>query len=70
MTSSPRGLALVISNVTFDPSVTAELDTRKGGEVDNEVLRKVFTELDYLVSLHVDLTAEVTHVFVGLVMNR
>ncbi|XP_008320960.1 caspase-2 isoform X1 [Cynoglossus semilaevis] len=58
MTSSPRGLALVISNVTFDPSVTTELDTRKGGEVDNEVLRKVFTELDYLVSLHVDLTAE------------
>ncbi|KAG7475082.1 caspase-2 isoform X3 [Solea senegalensis] len=58
MNSSPRGFALVISNVTFDPSATSELDTRKGGEVDDEVLRKVFTELDYLVSVHRDLTAQ------------
>ncbi|KAJ4930664.1 hypothetical protein JOQ06_024972, partial [Pogonophryne albipinna] len=38
--SSPRGLALVISNVTFDPCAAPDLDTRKGGEVDDDVLRK------------------------------
>ncbi|XP_034466997.1 caspase-2 isoform X4 [Hippoglossus hippoglossus] len=58
MSSSPRGFALVISNVTFDPCAAAELDTRKGGEVDDEVLRKVFTELDYMVTVHRDLTAQ------------
>ncbi|XP_035498117.2 caspase-2 isoform X1 [Scophthalmus maximus] len=58
MNSSPRGFALVISNVTFDPCAAPDLDTRKGGEVDDEVLRKVFTELDYLVAVHRDLTAQ------------
>ncbi|XP_028280258.1 caspase-2 isoform X2 [Parambassis ranga] len=58
MNSSPRGLALVISNVTFDSCATTELDPRKGGEVDDEVLRKVFTELDYLVTVYRDLTAQ------------
>uniref|UniRef100_A0A3B5AF86 Caspase 2 n=1 Tax=Stegastes partitus TaxID=144197 RepID=A0A3B5AF86_9TELE len=58
MTSSPRGFALVISNVTFDSHAAPELDPRKGGEVDDEVLRKVFTELDYLVAVHRDLTAQ------------
>ncbi|XP_059194583.1 caspase-2 isoform X4 [Centropristis striata] len=58
MTSSPRGLALVISNVTFDPCAATDLDPRKGGEVDDEVLRKVFTELDYSVTVNRDLTAQ------------
>ncbi|XP_056301098.1 caspase-2 isoform X2 [Pseudoliparis swirei] len=58
MNSSPRGFALVISNVTFDLCAAPDLDTRKGGEVDDEVLRKVFTELDYLVTVHRDLTAQ------------
>lgn len=58
MNSSPRGFALVISNVTFDPCAAPDLDTRKGGEVDDEVLRKVFTELDYLVTVHRDLSAQ------------
>lgn len=61
MNSSPRGFALVISNVTFDPCAAPDLDPRKGGEVDDEVLRKVFTELDYVVKVHRDLTAQVTH---------
>lgn len=61
MNSSPRGFALVISNVTFDPCAAPDLDPRKGGEVDDEVLRKVFTELDYLVTVHRDLTAQVIH---------
>lgn len=59
MSSSPRGFALVISNVTFDPCAAPDLDSRKGGEVDDEVLRKVLTELDYLVTVHRDLTAQV-----------
>uniref|UniRef100_A0A665W8N4 Caspase-2 n=1 Tax=Echeneis naucrates TaxID=173247 RepID=A0A665W8N4_ECHNA len=58
MDSSPRGFALVLSNVTFDTCTAPELDPRKGGEVDDEVLRKVFTELDYMVTVHRDLTAE------------
>ncbi|KAM6910283.1 caspase-2 [Xenentodon cancila] len=58
MTSSPRGFALVISNVNFDSCAAPDLDPRKGGEVDDEVLRKVFTELDYLVSVNRDLTAQ------------
>ncbi|TNN81137.1 Caspase-2 [Liparis tanakae] len=58
MNSSPRGFALVISNVTFDLCAAPDLDPRKGGEVDDEVLRKVFTELDYLVTVHRDLTAQ------------
>ncbi|XP_033936097.1 caspase-2 isoform X2 [Pseudochaenichthys georgianus] len=58
VSSSPRGLALVISNVTFDPCAAPDLDTRKGGEVDDDVLRKVFTELDYKVTVHRDLTAQ------------
>ena len=61
MVSSPRGLALVISNVSFDPCAAPDLDSRKGGEVDEEVLRKVFTELDYIVTVRRDLTAQVTH---------
>lgn len=60
MNSSPRGLALVISNVTFDTRAAPELDPRKGGEVDDEVLRKVFTELDFKVYVRRDLTAQVT----------
>ncbi|XP_061145984.1 caspase-2 isoform X1 [Syngnathus typhle] len=55
MTSSPRGLALVISNMTFDPP---DLEPRKGGEVDYDVLSKLFTDLDYAVTLRRDLTAE------------
>ncbi|XP_072250154.1 caspase-2 isoform X3 [Leuresthes tenuis] len=58
MNSSPRGFALVISNVSFDSRAAPDLDPRKGGEVDDEVLRKVFTELDYLVSVHRNLTAQ------------
>uniref|UniRef100_A0A8C7D4Y0 Caspase 2, apoptosis-related cysteine peptidase n=1 Tax=Oncorhynchus kisutch TaxID=8019 RepID=A0A8C7D4Y0_ONCKI len=58
MVSSPRGLALVISNVSFDPCAAPDLDSRKGGEVDEEVLRKVFTELDYIVTVRRDLTAQ------------
>lgn len=58
MSSSPRGFALVISNVTFDPCTAPDLDPRKGGEVDDEVLRKVFTELDYMVTVRQNLTAQ------------
>ncbi|XP_056142754.1 caspase-2 isoform X2 [Lampris incognitus] len=58
MGSFPRGLALVISNVNFDPCTTPDLGLRTGGEVDEEVLRKVFTEMDYSVTVHRDLTVQ------------
>lgn len=60
MNSSPRGFALVISNVNFDPHALPKLDRRNGGEVDEEVLRKVFTELDYLTTVRRDLPAQVS----------
>lgn len=50
----------MISNVTFHSCAAPELDPRKGGEVDDEVLRKVFTELDYSVTVQRNLTAQVT----------
>lgn len=58
MSSSPRGLALVVSNVRFEPKLS-ELDTRRGGEVDEEVLRRLFAELGFTVSLQKDLTVQV-----------
>ncbi|MCJ8728604.1 hypothetical protein PDJAM_G00006480 [Pangasius djambal] len=57
MSSSPRGLALVLSNVRFEPELS-ELDTRRGGEVDEEMLRRLFTEMDFTVSLQKDLTVQ------------
>lgn len=58
MSSSPRGLALVLSNVHFEAELS-DLDTRRGGEVDEEVLRRLFTELDFTVCLKKDLTLQV-----------
>ncbi|XP_060777985.1 caspase-2 isoform X2 [Neoarius graeffei] len=57
MRSSPRGRALVLSNVHFKCELS-ELDTRRGGEVDEEVLRRLFTELDFTVSLQKNLTVQ------------
>ncbi|MBN3308485.1 CASP2 protein, partial [Amia calva] len=57
MCSRPRGPALVISNVTFDPKIP-DLDRRAGGEVDEETLSLLFTELDFTVQVQRNLTAE------------
>ncbi|XP_018590674.2 caspase-2 isoform X2 [Scleropages formosus] len=57
MISSPRGLALVISNVTFDPTLP-ELVDRVGGDVDEDELRRVFAELDFRVTVARNLTAQ------------
>uniref|UniRef100_W5MP74 Caspase-2 n=1 Tax=Lepisosteus oculatus TaxID=7918 RepID=W5MP74_LEPOC len=57
MTSRPRGLALVISNVDFQP-VTPDLEPRAGGEVDEETLSRLFTELGFRVTLHRNQTAQ------------
>ncbi|XP_023648551.2 caspase-2 isoform X1 [Paramormyrops kingsleyae] len=57
MVSSPRGLALIISNVTFDREIP-ELVSRVGGEVDVEVLSRVFADLDFSVVVFRNLTAQ------------
>ncbi|MBN3325089.1 CLCN1 protein, partial [Atractosteus spatula] len=57
MSSRPRGLALVISNVDFQP-VTPDLEPRAGGEVDEETLSRLFTELDFRVTVHRNQTAQ------------
>ncbi|XP_077455475.1 caspase-2 isoform X2 [Stigmatopora argus] len=58
MTSSPRGFALVISNVKFNPHDASDLDTRNGGEVDEGVLGKLFTDLDFVVTFCRNKTTE------------
>lgn len=70
MNSSPRGLALVLSNVAFDPRAAPELDPRKGGEVDEEVLRKVLTELDYMVTVQRNLTAQEMRAYIESFSRR
>lgn len=69
MNSCPRGFALVISNVNFDPHALPKLDRRNGGEVDEDVLRKVFTELDYLTTVRRDLPAQVSRKVVKTTVN-
>lgn len=56
MQSSPRGLVLVLSNVDFEAS---EFEMRRGGEVDEDVLKRLFVELNFIVVLRKNLTAQV-----------
>lgn len=49
MQSSPRGLAMVISNVNFQGN--RDLEDRSGGNVDYEALRRLFVNLDYKVTI-------------------
>ncbi|XP_077577802.1 caspase-2 isoform X2 [Stigmatopora nigra] len=58
MTSSPRCSALIISNVNFNPHSASDLGTRNGGEVDEKVLRKLFIDLDFVVTVRRDMTTE------------
>ncbi|XP_031432332.1 caspase-2 isoform X2 [Clupea harengus] len=55
MQSSPRGLVLVLSNVDFEAS---EFEMRRGGEVDEDVLKRLFVELNFIVVLRKNLTAQ------------
>ncbi|XP_041123742.1 caspase-2 [Polyodon spathula] len=57
MLSSPRGLALVVSNIQFDPA-THDLDFRSGGEVDEITLTNLFSALDFHVKVLTNKTAE------------
>ncbi|XP_072280859.1 caspase-2 [Pyxicephalus adspersus] len=55
MSSLPRGLALIISNIQFsDP----ELGYRQGGEVDEASLKHLFSSFNYQVVFKSDLTAQ------------
>nr|DBA14796.1 TPA: hypothetical protein GDO54_004082 [Pyxicephalus adspersus] len=58
MSSLPRGLALIISNIQFsDP----ELGYRQGGEVDEASLKHLFSSFNYQVVFKSDLTAQHSH---------
>jgi len=52
LTSSPRGLALIINNVEFDNDMYSY---RKGGEVDSDNLEQLFTQLGFKVESHLNL---------------
>lgn len=55
MSTIPRGLALIISNIQFsDP----ELGHRYGGEVDEASLKNLFANFNYKVIFRSDLTAQ------------
>lgn len=49
---------MVISNVAFEGSKNPELGFRKGGEVDDEVLRQLLVALDFNVTVCKNLTAQ------------
>ncbi|XP_053548755.1 caspase-2 [Bombina bombina] len=55
MCSRPRGLALIISNVSFS---SPDLDFRSGGNVDSDSLNQLFSQLGYQVVVHNNLTAQ------------
>uniref|UniRef100_A0A8D0L4V7 Caspase-2 n=1 Tax=Sphenodon punctatus TaxID=8508 RepID=A0A8D0L4V7_SPHPU len=56
LTSRPRGLALVLSNVHFNGE--KDLDFRSGGDVDHAALEMLFEHLEYKVTILSDLTAQ------------
>jgi len=53
MSSSPRGLALIINNIEFTPPELFSF--RKGAEVDSENLAELFTQLGFKVETHLNL---------------
>ncbi|XP_040292447.1 caspase-2 [Bufo bufo] len=55
MTTRPRGVCLILSNVSF---TAPELGYRHGGEVDLSVLRLLFHQLNFKVRERSNLTAE------------
>ena len=57
MTSRPRGLALVLSNVHFTGE--KDLEFRSGGDVDHNTLVALFKLLGYQVHVLLDQTAQV-----------
>ncbi|KAM4031415.1 caspase-2 [Anomaloglossus baeobatrachus] len=55
MSTRPRGICLIISNVSFS---TPDLDYRHGGEVDLNVLKLLFFQLNFTVLERSNITAE------------
>ncbi|KAM8924705.1 caspase-2 [Pelodytes ibericus] len=55
LSSCPRGLALIISNVRFS---TPDLDYRHGGDVDSESLKQLYSRFGYRVSTYCNLPAQ------------
>jgi len=53
MSSSPRGLALIINNIEF--TIPEIYPFRKGAEVDSENLAELFTQLGFKVEKHLNL---------------
>ncbi|KAL2311236.1 hypothetical protein Nmel_002929 [Mimus melanotis] len=56
LTSEPRGLALILSNVRF--SSESDLEYRAGGDVDCTSLEMLFKHLGYRVTVSCDQTAQ------------
>ncbi|XP_069098758.1 caspase-2 [Pleurodeles waltl] len=56
MRSRPRGQAIVISNVRFSGS--GDLDFRSGGDVDQAALERLFSSMDFKVTVLENQTAE------------
>ncbi|KAG9460480.1 hypothetical protein GDO78_021560, partial [Eleutherodactylus coqui] len=56
MSSRPRGVCLIISNVLFS---TPDLDCRHGGDVDLGVLKLLFFQLNFRVCERSNISAQV-----------
>ncbi|XP_053792446.1 caspase-2 isoform X2 [Vidua chalybeata] len=61
LTSEPRGLALILSNVRF--SSEKDLEYRAGGDVDCASLEMLFRHLGYRVTVFRDQTAQLQEAF-------
>lgn len=65
MTSTPRGIAVIISNKNFLESSGQHFSAREGTEVDREALKRLFKMLQFKVEIYNDqTTAEMRRVAV------
>ena len=56
MTSTPRGIALIINNKNFLESSGQHFSAREGTDVDREALKKLFKKLQFKVEVRNNLT--------------
>ena len=61
MKSRRRGIMLLINNMQYDNKIEPKLSHRAGSDVDAQNLNKLFSELHFDVRLANNLTSQVCH---------
>lgn len=71
MTSTPRGIAVIINNKNFLESSGQHLSSRDGTEVDREALKRLFKKLQFKVEVYNNQTkAEMRRIAMGMAMSN